>query len=575
MSSQPTTKNTATAYQVTALALMAMVIGVLTSTVATGFVAAVQWLNDYLYISPISRVKLYYSVLLSSVVTITVTTLGGLLTGLLLHYLSNEKRPLGPPDTILAVQLNKELPDTRSGVVSTLASIISLGCGASVGQYGPLVYLGALVGNIIRKCQITSDDTRNIMIACGVAAAISSAFSAPIAGLVFAHEVILRHFSMRAFAPTTIASAASYIFSDFTFDIEPLFLVDFVGVEHGVEFLLFVLLGLFSACLALIFISSLLHGQKWAKSIPLPLFIKPALAGLILGCCALLVPEILGIGTETMRFATIEGAFSLPELLSIMLMKLVVTVLCISFGFVGGVFSPLLLIGILFGAFNWMLINDVFELINSGITVYAICGMMAVTSPVIGAPLTCILIVFELTRNYELTIAAMVSVVFSNLLVAKVYGRSLFDSQLLSRGFNLAEGRDQAILQTTTVQDVMRNDFPIACIDESLTNIFNRLDSSPWSEVYIIENNGKFLGTLRPTATSSAHLKDCLHSPRLLFSTSTTLWQAMESLEGFVGDAVPIVDDEGKLIAVVTEADVISAYMRVVHMIQKEERASS
>ncbi|RXJ73232.1 hypothetical protein CS022_10845 [Veronia nyctiphanis] len=185
------------AYSVTVVAISAIVIGMVTAIAATGFVAAIQWLNDNLFVSPLSRATLYDAFFMSPVVIVLVTTLGGLVTGLLVSYISGLKRPLGPPDTIQAVQLNQPMPDTKSGLVSTLAAVISLGCGASVGQYGPLVYMGALVGDLLRKLQLGFESYRSIFIACGVAAAISSAFSAPIAGLVFAHEVILRHYSMR------------------------------------------------------------------------------------------------------------------------------------------------------------------------------------------------------------------------------------------------------------------------------------------------------------------------------------------------------------------------------------------
>ena len=139
--------------------------------------------------------------------------------------------------------------------------------------------------------------------------------------------------------------------------------------------------------------------------------------------------------------------------------KIVLTAICIGFGFAGGVFSPSLLIGILFGALCWMLIDATGVVATSGVVAYAICGMMAVTSAVIGAPLTTILIVFELTRNYDLTIAAMVSVVFSNLVVYRVFGRSLFDVQLARRGVDLSLGRDRAWLSTQLVSDLAKADF--------------------------------------------------------------------------------------------------------------------
>ena len=197
-------------YRIAILSLLALVLGSLASLAAIAFIGSVDWLNDVLLISPRSRVQVQNPLLLS-VATIIVPMLGGLVVGIVIHRYSTEQRPLGPPDAIRAAQLRTPLPSVRSGVVSTLAAIVSIGSGASVGQYGPMVYMGAIAGNLVSKLKLPIANLPTIAIACGVAAAISTAFNAPIAGLVFAHEVILRHYSLQAFAPTTVAAATGYV----------------------------------------------------------------------------------------------------------------------------------------------------------------------------------------------------------------------------------------------------------------------------------------------------------------------------------------------------------------------------
>ncbi len=211
-------------YRFIVLTLMGCGLGTVVSLSALMFVECVGWLNTWLLISPRARVQFLDPGLLA-VLTVLVPTLGGLLVGVLLHKLSAEKRVLGPPDVILSAQLRKPLPDVRSGLVSTVAAMLSLGCGASVGQYGPLVYLGALQASVLDRLKLRIPNVRSIAIACGVAAAISTAFNAPIAGLVFAHEVILRHYSLQAFAPTTVASASGFVVANVLFERPPLFLV--------------------------------------------------------------------------------------------------------------------------------------------------------------------------------------------------------------------------------------------------------------------------------------------------------------------------------------------------------------
>ena len=245
-------------YRILVLSLLGSVTGVVVSLCAIGFVECVVWLNDLLLVSPRTRIQHGESHLLVGAATVLAPALGGLVVGLILNRLVPEKRPLGPADTILAVQTESAPPSARSGLLSTLAAVVSLGSGASVGQYGPMVYLGTLVGAAVNRLRLDIPNVQAIAIASGVAAAIATAFNAPIAGLVFAHEVILRHYSIRTFAATTVASVAGYVVANVVFERPPLFLVAFEGIEHGYEFVFFALVGVLGALLALVYMKAIL-----------------------------------------------------------------------------------------------------------------------------------------------------------------------------------------------------------------------------------------------------------------------------------------------------------------------------
>lgn len=259
--------------------------------------------------------------------------------------------------------------------------------------------------------------------------------------------------------------------------------------------------------------------------------------------------------------------------------KLVLTALCIGFGFVGGVFSPALLIGILFGAFYGLVLPYLLPLPYSGLVVYAICGMMALASSVIGAPLTTILIVFELTRSYDLTIAAMVAVVFSNLISYRVMGRSLFDIQLRARGFDLSLGRDKAILETHPVSDYHIRACTIAHVGESVAAVRQRLVDDDRTEAMVLTREGKFQGVVRlqqlVTGQAEASLDDMVITGVTRFYQDTTVWRSMELLRGFLGEAVPLIGDDGRLIGVVPEEAVIRAYLEIVHDLREEENEAA
>ena len=570
-------------YRIAILSLLALVLGSLASLAAIAFIESVDWLNDVLLISPRSRVQVQNPLLLS-IATILVPMLGGLVVGIVIHRYSAEQRPLGPPDAIRAVQLRAPLPSIRSGVVSTFAAIVSIGSGASVGQYGPMVYMGAIAGNLVSRLKIPIANLPTIAIACGVAAAISTAFNAPIAGLVFAHEVILRHYSLQAFAPTTVAAATGYVMSNIVFERPPLFLVEFSGVSHGYEFALFALLGFICAFLSVGFMRSIFYIGAIAPKLPFPAKYRPVLAGLIVGMVALQLPDVLGVGKETLRFATIEGAFESWELILLVVAKMGLTAVCIGLGFAGGVFSPSLLIGILFGAFSWTLL-ELIGVPNSGVVVYAICGMMALTSPIIGAPLTTILIVFELTHNYDLTISAMVAVVFANLLAFRLLGRSMFDVVLARAGVDLSLGRDRALLEHTKIIDLPITDFVRVDLNDTTQMVIEKLQQDGRSEAVVVDSNGIYQGIIRIVdllgvdllgvdliGPDSNSISENLQLDSPVFDEDTTLWQGMSALEGFVGEAVPILSaEDATLIGMIAESELITAYQKIAKGLRSEE----
>lgn len=560
-------------YRFIVLTLLGCGLGTVVSLSALLFVECVSWLNTVLLVSPKARVQFLKPQVLS-ILTVLVPTLGGLLVGVLLYKFSSEKRVLGPPDVILSAQLRKPLPDVRSGLVSSVAAILSLGCGASVGQYGPLVYLGALQASVLDKLNLRIPNARSIAIACGVAAAISTAFNAPIAGLVFAHEVILRHYSLQAFAPTTVASASGFVVANVVFERPPLFLVTFEGVSHAYEFALFALLGIACALLAVVFIKCVLGSAKLAKNSHIHPALRPAVAGLIVGVVALELPDVLGIGTELLRFATIEGAFGNIELMSLVAAKLLLTAVCLGFGFAGGIFSPSLLVGILFGALCWNLLGTA-GIETSGIAVYAISSMVALASAVIGAPLTAILIVFELTRNYELTIAAMVSVVFANLIVFRLAGRSLFDIQLAVRGVDLSGGRDRAQMQHTLLTQLPLSDAVTVRLIELSSVAHARLLHEKRAEAIVVDASDRYIGLLRLQdldANSSRTVKEDFLPDTLVLFEDSSLWDAMNDMRGFVGESIPVLArSDRRLLGVVSESAIITEYMETVHRSRQEE----
>ena len=575
----------ATALRIASIAVLGIVAGTLASLAAIGFVELVALLNDWLLISPRSRFMAGDPLLLTAA-TICVPAAGGLAVGVLHRYMP-DRRPHGPPDVIRAAHLQDGRMPARAGFLSALTSAISLGSGASVGQYGPLAHLGATLGSFVARIDRNSRWMGTAGVGCGAAAAIATAFNAPIAGIVFAHEVILRHYSLRTFAPITVAATIGYVVANIVFERPPLFRVEAVSVNAAPEFLGFVLIGVVGAFVAVLYMRAILYAGRLARTLPIADWSKPMLAGAALGLAAIWLPDILGIGKETLRFAVIDGAFAPEELAILLVAKIAATALCIGFGFAGGVFSPALLIGILFGALAGVCAELLFGGLRSDIAIYAICGMVAVTSAVIGAPLTAILIVFELTRNYDLATAAMVSVVFSNLVSYRIFGRSLFDVQLRAGGFDLASGREKAILDLRPVAGYLSQDYTALAPDTPPAEAKSRLVEARRHEGYVVDADGLYVGTVKLDElvaweegggeASGATVAHLAKPEALIFTAETSVWAAMERMGDFVGESIPVLEDggNGRMVGVVFEAAIVKASLDTINDHRREENAGA
>ena len=563
-----------TLQQIVAISLVGTGVGLAAAFATMGFVGLIAWLNDLLFVSSASRATLSGGTL--AVVTLAVLGSGGLVLGLLLHYGVAGRKALGPADTLYAVQLHERLPGPLSGLASTLAAALSLGCGASVGQYGPLVYLGTTIGQLSNYLPLKLPQLRSMTIACGVAAAISTAFNAPLAALIFTHEVILRHYSLRQFTAVTIASASGYFVANVVFDRPPLFLIEIDGSFRAIEFLLFAIEGVACGMLAVLLMKSLRFGAELAQRLRVYQPLKPMIAGFATALVALQVPEVLGAGQEVFREAILGNAYSADTLLLILLAKLLVTVACVGFGFAGGVIFPSMLMGVLFGAMYALLVPDLLLDSYSGISDYAICGMVAVMSPVIGAPMAALLLVFEMTRNYEVTIAAMVAVVFANLVASIWFGRSLYDQQLAQRGIDLSLGRERAYLMHRKVVDHVTDCLPVMRADSTLGAAMAQMAETQTLAAVVVDGEHRYLGILQQQPLAQADearaLSEAELTPAPTFDRQTSLWQAMQVMRDYLGEAIAVVDAQnGRYLGAIPEAVVIGAYLDATERLRREE----
>ena len=565
--------------RIVSVTVLGLVTGVLASLATVVFLQAIELMNDWFLISAESRAMAAGTDWLL-VATIAVPALGGLAVGLVSLKIPG-KRAGGPQDVIEAVHVADSRMAPRSGFLSAVASLLSLGSGASVGHYGPLVHLGATLGSLVGFTGRINTWTIRVGVGCGVAAAIAAAFNAPIAGIIFAHEVILRHYSLRAFAPVTVAATASHVMVTVVFAHPPLFEVAPVSIGHVGEYPGFIVIGILSALVAVAYMRAILFSQTLGERLPIPSCLKPMAAGVALGIAALWLPGILGTGTDTMRLAIVDGAFEPSGLAILLVAKIVATALCLGCGFAGGVFTPALFVGIFFGALAGDAAYLVFGDLRSDLSVYAICGMMAVASAVIGAPLATILIVFELTRNYDLTTATMVSVVFSNVVCYRMFGRSIFDVQLRQRGFDLSLGRDRVMAGNMLIDSHVSRDFTALEPDMTPEEAMARLVKNHHHEAYVLDGHGVIIGRVRfddlvDNPREAATISALVLPTGPVLTAGMSIRDAMERIRRTGHASIPVVDvgESAAMLGVVTEADLARVFLDMASGIRREEHAS-
>jgi len=429
------------------MVLLTLVTGVVSAYAALGLMQLIDWVYQLSYGVGDTRAYLALQELPTWQILLT-PVLGGLATGLVVHFLVPGRHCLDPADAMQAVREDEGQMPLGAGLATALVSALSIGTGASLGRYGPSVHLGATLAAWLSRHFRLVRAERLTLIGCGVAAAISASFSAPLAGVLFAHEVMLDAFARRGFVAITIASVTGTVVARAHNANFMLASLSDYRIEGNYEYLLFALVGVLGGLLAVVFIRGMEWSGTLARRLPIAAWARPAVAGLLLGLLAIRFPQIIGLGEGAIHDTIIQSQ-ALSFLLMLLVAKLVVSCACVGFGMPGGVFGPAMFLGAVLGsAFGQGL-----ELLDPGLVssvpLYAVAGMGAVISCVIGAPITTILIVFELTGSYTLTTAVMIAVVTAAMTTSRFFPYSWYNLKLLRRGVDVRVGREITHLKKT------------------------------------------------------------------------------------------------------------------------------
>lgn len=498
--------------------VLALLIGITAGAAALGFRVAISEIQELLYGANDHTLATTLDGLDWKWV-IAIPVAGGLAVGFILWAFLPDGDVRAVSDVINAAALNEGRVGKRIGLASAAASLITLSTGGSSGREGPVVHLAAVISSWVSN-RINADGiTGRDLLGCAVAAAVSASFNAPIAGTLFALEVVLRHFAIRSFAPIVIAAVAATVVSRWYSGDVTEFILPVEMVEFYIELPAFMILGLVCGLVAYALIKAVFIaddlGDIIQKALHMPLFLRPAVAGGILGCIALMFPHIIGVGYETTSSA-LSGDLLLREAFVFAIIKVIAVAITFAGRMGGGIFSPSLMLGALTGLTFGLIATALFPAISGTETLYAIAGMGAVAAAVLGAPISTTLIVFELTGDWQAGIAVMVAVSLSSAITSRLVHRSFFLTQLERRGIHVAAGPQAYLLSTIHVRNIMHilggEDDPsstesaslieqgaVVDVDETLETAMAKLEASPLDRLPVMretEEGAEHIATL-------------------------------------------------------------------------------
>lgn len=445
---------------------IALSIGIAAGLVAVLFRAGIDALQAVLYGTHDLRNLRSFAETLPWYWLLIVPIAGGLIVGQILHRFTDDGRVRSVAEVIEGAALYNGRVEKRAGLASALASLITLSSGGSTGREGPVVHLAGVISSWVSD-RINADGiTGRDLLGCAVAAGVSASFNAPIAGALFALEVVLRHFAVHAFAPIVVASVAGTVVSRIALgDVTEFSLGTVNALAFYVELPAFLMLGLVSGIVAVALMKSVFWADDLVSTVQtrtgLHRSLRPAFAGALLGVIAIGYPHVIGVGYETTS-AALTNSLLLWDAIVLCAIKGVAVTITIAGRMGGGIFSPALMMGSLTGLAFGLIATSVFPNVSGSETLYALAGMGAVAAAVLGAPISTTLIVFELTGDWRAGIAVMAAVSISTAFASKMVHRSFFLTQIERKGHHLAAGPQAYLLAMFRASHVMR---PISELD--------------------------------------------------------------------------------------------------------------
>ena len=504
-----------------------------------------------------------------------VPAFGGLLVGLVTNFFVSEAKGHGVPEVMKAVALRGGVIRGRVALAKILTSAVTIGSGGSAGREGPIIQIGAAIASRIGQSMGMSKRRLRTLVGCGAAAGIAATFNAPIAGALFAVEVVLGEFGAAQFGPIVVSSVVATVVARAYHGNVPAFSPPACTFASPWELVPYACLGILCGLVSLAYVRINHAAERFFDSprLRLPLWSRPAVGGLLVGVLGIALPHVLGDGhwLANDAFASLGGV---GLLLLLVFAKMVATGITLGSGGSGGVFSPALAVGALLGAALGGVAEPWFGARCGGVAAYALVGMGGLVAGSMLAPITAIVMVFEITSNYSIVLPVMFVSILSTVIVARRTGNlSIYTLKLAREGIRLFSGRSPDLLRARRVAEFLVPRFESISPDAPAQSLLDRMVSSEASQFYVVGPGGAFLGAVvladarrillsPPNLLGMLKAEDVMRAGVPLLEPGDSLSAALALFASSRLPELPVVDSHaGKILAgTISHSDVLSAY---------------
>ena len=557
--------------------LTSLIVGICSGVGAVLFRRLIDWLQNLAYQDISGLMQEYYPLHL-----ILIPAIGGAFVGPLIYYFAREAKGHGVPEVMESLELRGGRIRPRVVVVKSLASSICIASGGSVGREGPIAQIGSALGSIVGQVLRLSADRVRTLVACGAAGGIAATFNAPIAGAVFALEVLLRRFGSVYFGAVVISAVTADVIAHYFEGDQRTFLTPDYALNSPWELLLYTLMGILAALAAVGFSRLLYFSEDMWRLVRVPEPTKPILGGILLGVLGIFsfqidgFPRVFGVGYDTIE-SSLFSQLTLQMTFGLLLLKLLATTLTLGSGGSGGIFAPSLFMGAMLGGTFGHMAHSMFPETVAPSGAYALVGMAAFFGGVAHAPITAILILFEMTGDYQIILPLMLATVVSTIVSRNVSHDSIYTLKLKRRGVVLSEDT-QAIdlMQGVTAGMAMNRETDEVQLDMQLVELMSTFSSTHYHALPVINQNSELAGLVTIKELDQLRTHGSLESKTVSDILSVKdpptilphqpVWMALRHLEDQGEGCVPVVAETGskKLLGVLRRIDIIRAYNKAV-----------